>query len=178
MQVEIFQALVAQRPGLRINWERLLRVERVSSPLANPDTLVHLLDLTIAEIFKNLQFRSSQPPTTRVTAPHCPCGLNPLIAYFSAGLQAVREALIYAQVSIPSLAASERDASLARLNEVFAHIARREIESFCGVCQYRRSAQPPRWQPRSTFPSRKTLPPAASPDKPTAPHRRPAGIPG
>ena len=52
MQDELMSALLARRSQIRGRWEALLRVERASSPLANPDALVHLLDWTIDEVFR------------------------------------------------------------------------------------------------------------------------------
>jgi hypothetical protein len=69
--------------------------------------------------------------------PVCPCGRNPLLAYFAAGEQALREALILAQVAMSHLEPIERDASLLELNLALQFIARREIEAFCGICQFR-----------------------------------------
>jgi hypothetical protein len=63
-----------------------------------------------------------------------------LLAYFSAGEQAMREALILVQASAAPLDPLQRDASLYELDLVFQQISRREIEAFCGVCQFRRSA--------------------------------------
>jgi hypothetical protein len=67
----------------------------------------------------------------------CPCGRNPLLAYFAAGEQALREALILSQVATSPLEPLERDASFNELNLVLQHISRREIEAFCGICQFR-----------------------------------------
>ena len=70
----------------------------------------------------------------------CPCGRNPLLVYFVAGQQAMREALVLAQAAAPRLDAVERDTALTEVNLVFSRIARRETESFCAVCQHRNSA--------------------------------------
>ena len=50
------------------------------------------------------------------------------------------EALVLAQSATFPLDPVERDASFNELNLVLQHISRREIESFCGVCQYRQGA--------------------------------------
>lgn len=141
----ILRALRDQRPHLRTSWETLLRVEPVGSPLGNPDALVHLLDWTLDEIFAALT-----NPLARHRAIHhrihldqpapCPCGRNPLLAYFAAGEQALREALVLAQATAPELDPLERDTAFAELDMTLRHISRREIESFCGVCQLRARA--------------------------------------
>lgn len=109
----------------------------MNSPLANPDTLVHLLDTTLNEVFSTLRIWSARRLHTRHAEPHCPCGRNPLLAYFSAGRQALREGLVLAQVLAPGLTAPQRDEALTCLEQVFSHIAQREIQSFCAICQFR-----------------------------------------
>ena len=143
MQLSLLDALRAQHPQIRARWTALLHVEPVSTPLANPDALVHLIEWSLQEIFRSLEtppFRRvlerSQPETSTL----CPCGRNPLLAYFGAGEQAMREALILAQVASPALDPVERDASLLELNTRLREISRREIDSFCGVCQHREDA--------------------------------------
>ena len=140
MQPSLLGALRAQQPQIRARWTALLHVEPVSTPLANPDALVHLIEWSLQEIFGSL----ATPPSSRVLERHrpesnplCPCGRNPLLAYFNAGEQAMREALVLAQAASPTLDPVERDASLLELNTRLREISRREIESFCGVCQHR-----------------------------------------
>jgi len=144
MQSLLLSALRAQHADIRARWAAILHVEPVSTPLANPDALVHLIDWSLQEIFRSLTALASRrraghvgPPDSR---PQCPCGRNPLLAYFAAGEQAVQEALILAQSASPALDPTERDAALRELNIVLREIARREIESFCGVCQHREEA--------------------------------------
>ena len=149
METEFLQALEAQRPCIRSNWEHLLRIERINSPLANPDTLVHLLDITLNEIFQALRVWSPRRFSTRAGVATCPCGRNPLLAYFSAGRQAMREALVLAQAITPSLTPRQRDEGLACLEQVFGQIAQREIGSFCAICQFR-TARPPAHAPART----------------------------
>ena len=142
MQENLVRALRSQLPHIREHWEALLHAEPVKTPLAYPDSLVHLLAWTLEEIFHGLAIlpegSRAGPYTHRLNErPLCPCGRNPLLTYFAAGEQAMREALVLAQVALPSLDPIERDAALEDLDWVFQQIARREIESFCGVCQYR-----------------------------------------
>ena len=69
--------------------------------------------------------------------PDCPCGRNPLLAYFAAGEQAMHEALVLTQALSAPLDPIERDASFEKLNLTLQNISRREIAAFCGVCQFR-----------------------------------------
>lgn len=134
------QALRALRFQTRARWDALLRTERSNSPLANPDSLVHLLDWTLDEIFRALERPAGHRRVARLSSDyrhHCPCGRNPLLAYFAAGEQAMREALILAQSAMVNLTPVERDVALEELNLVLAQISRQEIEAFCGVCQHR-----------------------------------------
>jgi len=146
MQEILVCALRARRPSVREHWETLLRAEPVSTPLGNPDALVHLIDWTLDEIFSALgnplaRHRSGGTRFTAQQRPECPCGRNPLLAYFAAGEQAMHEALVLAQVDSAPLDPLERDASFEEVNLVFQQISRREIEAFCGVCQFRSPAK-------------------------------------
>ena len=147
MQAQLLCALRAQHAQIHQRWTELLHVEPISTPLANPDALEHLIDWTLQEIFRSLGTlagrRRSGPTEATEPKPVCPCGRNPLLTYFAAGEQAVRQALILVQ-SATTLHPFERDASLAEVNLVLAQLARREIEAFCGVCQHRLDGLPPK----------------------------------
>ena len=144
-------ALRLRRPLIHARWEDLLRVEPANTPLANPDALVHLLDWTLDEFFRTLQGLPSRRRPLRAFAladVDCPCGRNPLLAYFAAGEQALQESLVLAQSELHVIEPGERDAALNELNLALRHIARREIESFCAVCQLRdRALHAPRPAP-------------------------------
>ena len=132
---------------MRARWEALLRAEPVVTPLGLPDTLVHLIDTTLSEIFSALEASSGRSPPDDPTAtlaghPVCPCGRNPLLAYFTAAEQALREGLIFSQAACAPLDPHERDASLRELDTVVRRIAEREIEAFCGMCQFRHLSLP------------------------------------
>jgi hypothetical protein len=141
MQAELLGELRARHMEIRDRWAELLRVEPVNTPLAHPEALAHLIDWTMSEIFRNLtsglRSRSSEHYTGAPNRALCLCGRNPLLAYFDAAGQALREALILAQSMSPLLDPIERDASLEELNLVLQNVARHEIEAFCGVCQHR-----------------------------------------
>jgi hypothetical protein len=117
-------------------------VEPVATPLGHPDALAHLIDWTLDEVFRGLAALPGRrrPPRRAMEWPECGCGRNPLLAHFAAGEQALREALVLAQAALPGLDPVERDASMQDLDLVVHAIARREIEAFCGVCQYRNEA--------------------------------------
>ena len=145
MQETLVNALRARRPKIRAHWEALLRAEPVASPLGHPDALVHLLDWTLDEIFVVLANPLARHLGNGAHATHddrteCPCGRNPLLAYFAAGEQAMREAFILAQAASAPLDPIDRDASFDELNLAFQQISRRDIAAFCGVCQFRQSS--------------------------------------
>ena len=138
MQDELVRALRARRAEIHARWEALLRIEKVNTPLANPDALVFMIDWTLDECFANLR---PSPPRRKnggvPSKPDCPCGRNPLLAYFSAGEQAMEEALILEQARAPAIDPVQRDDAFAELKLTVREIARREIEAFCSVCQFR-----------------------------------------
>lgn len=117
----------------------LLFVEPVNSPLANPRTMIFMLDGTIDAVFAAL--RRGQAPQ-RFELPECPCGHNPYLAYFRAGTQALHEALILLQAGDSKLVPAERDAAFAELDSIIRRIARREIEAFSSLCQHREREEP------------------------------------
>lgn len=147
MQNDLMSALRQRRAAIRARWEDLLRVERANTPLANPDALVHLIDWTLDEVYRTLEGLPSRRRPLRPCSRHeveCPCGRNPLLAYFAAGEQALQESLIFAQSELPQLEPVLRDSALAELNLSLRHIARREIQAFCALCQLRQCpVQPP-----------------------------------
>lgn len=144
MQDELVRALRARRAEIHARWEALLRIEKVNTPLANPDALVFMIDWTLDECFATLRplharrrnGRASEPATPK---PDCPCGRNPLLAYFAAGEQAIEEALILEQASASALDPVQRDEAFTELKLTVRDIARREIEAFCSVCQFRQA---------------------------------------
>ena len=136
MQAALLRQLQARRFSIRARWEALLHAEPVATPLGLPDALVHLIESTLEEVLATLDRPSPREPQA-AGPPSCPCGRNPLLAYYAAAEQAMREGLILAQAASAPLDPVVRDASLAELNAVLRQISRREIEAFCGVCQFR-----------------------------------------
>jgi hypothetical protein len=136
MDAALYRALSERRPFIRAQWEKLLRLDRGSSALARPDTLVFLLDATLDELYAILPAWSLRRHPSRMADPCCPCGRSPFLAYYATGRQALQEALITIQAREPALTAPARDDALACLDQAFMHLARREIEAFCSVCQF------------------------------------------
>lgn len=136
--------LQSRRPDIRARWNELLHIEAASSPLAHPDTLVHLLDWSLSEILATVE----GPPSRRQSAPKsfeavralCACGRNPLLGLFQAGEQAVTEGLILCQAQSRDGSPEERSQALAEVQAAVRNVAAAEVESFCAVCQYRDSA--------------------------------------
>lgn len=141
MHETFLHTLQTNRGALCARWEVLLRAEPVSSPLANPDTLVHLMSWTLDHLVAELKRpRLRRRPDGQTKAPPCPCGRNPLLRYFATAERAIIETLFVNGVEIERLDPIERDAGLQELKIVLAHLARGEIESFCAVCQHTRPA--------------------------------------
>jgi hypothetical protein len=141
MQDELVRALRTRRPEIHARWEALLRIEKINTPLANPDALVFMIDWTLDECLATLR-----PPHARrkhgsmvpfAAKPACPCGRNPLLAYFAAGEQAIEEALVLEQARASAIDPVQRDTAFLELKLAVREIARREIEAFCSVCQFR-----------------------------------------
>ncbi|MCF3650336.1 hypothetical protein [Synoicihabitans lomoniglobus] len=135
-------ALLNNRPTLLRRWETLLRAERVQTPMAHPDTLVHLMDWTLDQLFAEIQhpkLRRHHPKSEGLSGPGqlCVCGQNPLLTYFSTAEQAMIETLLVERANTNRLSAVERDVSLSELKSALHAIARREIDSFCAVCRGR-----------------------------------------
>ncbi len=144
MQASLLTAMRARRPSIRTRWVDLLRAEPVTTPLANPDTLVHLIDETLEEVFAVLaaMHEADCVAAAVMARAHCECGRNPLLAYFLAGEQALLEALVLAQVDTPGLTPTDRGTSVAALSVTVRTLARGEIESFCALCQHRTGKVP------------------------------------
>lgn len=144
MQEELVRALRSRRAEIHARWEALLRIEKVTTPLANPDALVFMIDWTLDECFSCLRPAGGdhRKAPASFAKPDCPCGRNPLLAYFAAGEQAIEEALILEQARASAVDPQQRDAAFTELKLTVRDIARREVEAFCSVCQYPKTAQP------------------------------------
>lgn len=141
VEKELLRLLQARRTEIRARWNELLHTEAASSPLAHPDTLVHLIDWSLAEILATIEGPASRrqcaPKSFEAVRALCPCGRNPLLAMFQAGEQAVIEGLILSQVASPAGSPAVRSQALAEVQAAVRTVAAMEVESFCAVCQYR-----------------------------------------
>ena len=129
MDERSLSALQAHRPTLRIQWEALLRAAPVTSPLANPDALVHLMEWTLDQVFRELSPAATRRKSALPPRPPCPCGLNPLIAYFATAKTSLHEALRVCSSGGPINPADAEEMELA-----LEIVARREIATFCTLC--------------------------------------------
>lgn len=145
MEESLVQAMRARRPQIRERWEALLRVERASTALAHPDTLVHLLDWSLDEVLRTLPLRTlplrSSGHAHASLRADCSCGRNPLLHFFIAGEQALLEALVVTQAELPRLDPIRRDRAVTELYLVVRGLARAEVSSFCSLCQHRATGQ-------------------------------------
>lgn len=132
MNETLLRALHDRRPQIRARWEALLRLERVQTPLGNPDTLVFMFDQTLDEVLAALPGRPAGPVRAR---PQCRCDCNPMRVYFPALEQALLEALVLGQSEQPALSAEERVDAVTELCGTLRRVARREIAAFDGLCQ-------------------------------------------
>lgn len=110
----------------------MLRIEKVTTPLANPDTLVFGLDQSLDEIFAMLH----QPPS-HIPDKDAPsdAGPSPWRAYFRAGEQALLETLVLTQSEMDALDPSARDTSFGNLKQVINCLTQREIGAWAAICQ-------------------------------------------
>ena len=142
MVPRLMQAVRRRRAAICKRWDVLLRLERVSSPLANPDTLVHLIPTSLDQILA----LSEQAPHCDATMtqavglkmPACDCGNNPYLAFYIAGEQAIVEAVVWSQSESSDRALESDVASV--ISAARTH-ATEEIEAFCGMCMHRNRHQ-------------------------------------
>lgn len=141
MSPEILQQLRALSPVLRETWEAGLRLAPINGPLANPDTLRHLIPDSLRRIFLSLARPSRAPlslQAARARLPACDCGNNPYLAYFTTGEQALMEIMVRLQARMPPL--ERRQSDLAEVVFAVRRLANSEIDAFCGVCTHRGTA--------------------------------------
>ena len=137
MNAELIRELQAMRPQIRARWEALLRVERLHTPLANPDTLVYMFDHTLDQVLTSLPRGPVRSTGPRLV---CQSSANPMQVYFPALEQALLEALIHAQAGPPKPEGGKRRtvaghaAAVTELRATLRRIARREIAAFDKVC--------------------------------------------
>lgn len=148
MEENALDALKSMRPLLLKRWEALLRTQPVTSPLANPDSLVYLMDWTLDRVFDELRSatkrrRHKQRPSL-VAPPSslCECGKNPLLAYFTTAERVLIEAVFLVDSPLPPMSPGSRDAFASELKLALNVVASSEIETFCAVCLHRGCAAP------------------------------------
>lgn len=141
MESNHVEALQARRALIRARWEALLRQQRANGPLAHADTLVHLIGWALGEIFAALEQKERPgvvaPIPPEIISAGCDCGQNPLLAFFLCGEQALLEALVQSQARIHRNETQSHEAAVAELYLVVRHLAGREMDAFCAVCQGR-----------------------------------------
>lgn len=122
------------RPAVKQRWEEFLRLEPAMTPLANPDTLVFMMETTLTQLSSALtapSFRRWMKKNPAFVAPlqsRCHCSINPLLTYYTTGELALRAA-----------AGSSLGPDLEEVLLYFHSLGQREIESLCGVCAYKDS---------------------------------------
>lgn len=136
MNERSLRALLAHRATLHSQWAARLRAAPVNSPLAHPDTLVHLMDRTLDQIFHELEHPAARRRQPSLPRGFCGCGQNPLVAYFQTAALAFQTTLAQCADETPI----SRD-DVDDVNRTLTRIARGEIMTFCGLCR-RRHATP------------------------------------
>lgn len=129
MNERSLSALHAHGTTLRTKWETRLRAAPVTSPLANPDTLIHLMVWTLEQVFRELLPGTTHRKPSLAPRPPCPCGLNPLIAYFETAKSSLHEAL-----EVCSGGGRINPADALEMEQALETVARREIATFCALC--------------------------------------------
>jgi hypothetical protein len=131
MNERSLRALLSHRQTLHLGWAARLRAAPIKSALGHPDTLVHLIERTLEQVFNEL----ANPVSPRRRQPSlsidfCRCGQNPMVAYFSTASLAFQTTLAQCADETPIT----RD-DVEAVNNTLNRIARKEIMTFCGVCR-------------------------------------------
>lgn len=151
MNERSLRALLAHRATLHSQWAARLRAAPVNSPLAHPDTLVHLMDRTLDQVFHELEHPTARRRQPSLPRGFCGCGQNPLVTYFHTAALAFQTTLAQCADETPV----SRD-DVDDVNRTLTRIARGEIMTFCGLCR-RRHATP-------ADPAATQTPPCAGPE--------------
>ncbi len=135
----VLHQLQSRSAAIHVRWERLLRIEPVSGPLANPDALARLIPQTLAVVLEQLKEHVdsglSLEGTKTARLPACDCGHNPYLAYFIAAEQAFVETLVLIQSELP--AGQRHESDIAQLIHAVRTFGRDEIDTFCAICAHR-----------------------------------------
>lgn len=151
MQNALLESLKAHRHNLRTRWEHKLRALPPSSAMAEPDALVHLMEWTLENFFQELTHKVRRSQRHQPATP-CPCGMNPLIAYFVTAEDALLEIIFTEEKPWLALDPANREAELAWVRGALQRVAAREIGAFCAVCRHRKDAQLPHEHPEEAGP--------------------------
>jgi len=157
MHTALLESLKAHRPKLRTRWEHKLRALPPSSAMAEPDALIHLMDWTLENFFQELTHKARRQQRHLADEP-CPCGMNPLLAYFVTAEDALLEIIFTEEKPWLALDPGNRETELAWIRGALQRVASREIGAFCAVCQHRKGAhvhgdQPPKDSPKPACPA-------------------------
>lgn len=130
MNERCLRSLKAHRETLCLQWEARLRAAPLNSPLAHPDTLIHLMDRTLDQIFRELEQPTARRRQPALPPDYCRCGHNPLVAYFATAVLAFETTLAQCADEVP-VTRDDADEVKRALN----HLSRDEIMTFCALCQ-------------------------------------------
>jgi hypothetical protein len=150
-------------------------MEPVNNAMAAPDTLVYLMDDTVAQLLTALRSRSlgrwlaRTPPVVHEISPLCSCGLNPLLTYFVTGERALRLVGSLIEESLREYTPLEHVELGKLLLGTFHLMAQREMNIICEVCLHAANCR--------LGPARGAVMPPDEvwPDKPTATRLLPYG---
>lgn len=123
------------RPKVLGRWEDLLLAE-IPSAATSPDQLASAMEDVIGCIFCDMprpgvRWQRQARPRIAFLHDHCQCSLDPVLAYFVAGDQALLEA---------ETGESEESAAILERGRILLHmLAQLEIEALCDWCRFRRS---------------------------------------
>lgn len=133
MRLQRNHGLKERRSAWKTEWTRLLHGESAVSAMANPEILVYLMDETIDQFLELLRVRPSRrwlnenPSQFENPGIACRCGLNPLLAYFATGQQAL--ALVFSD----QMTSASKNSN--HYTVIWHFLAQREIQSLCGSCR-------------------------------------------
>lgn len=131
----LVQSLATLCPEIKREWGELLHGEPTITPLGRPDTLMYLMDATLAQLFSGLETRSIRStrqwlrdckPLIGPAHSYCACGLNPLLKYFTTG-----------ELALHAAAGPMLGTQLEEVLLMFRALAQQEIQTLCSVCQHK-----------------------------------------
>ena len=134
MRPRLSALLRLHRPRLKVEWRRRLRIKPVGTPLADSDIMVYVLMDETLEQLESLVSARPAPRWLALRKTHleplrslCPCGLNPLLAYFGTGAEALETVL--------SSDAKLTNEEKFMLYQAWDFLAQGEIEALCEGCR-------------------------------------------